>query len=140
LLVWRGLARQRFDIKAEFLHVDTTSFSVSGEYGSREQNDAVSISSTEEGKPISIETGEQNDAVPIETGEQSGSVPMGSKEEEGPVPIAITYGYSRDHREDLKQWMLALATTHDGEVPIFLRPLDGNSESPKSISQQRSKT
>jgi hypothetical protein len=25
--------------------------------------------------------------------------------------IAITYGYSRDHREDLKQWMLA--TSHD---------------------------
>ena len=22
-------------------------------------------------------------------------------------PIAVTYGYSRDHREDLKQWMLA---------------------------------
>jgi transposase len=21
--------------------------------------------------------------------------------------IAITYGYSRDHREDLKQWMIA---------------------------------
>jgi transposase len=23
--------------------------------------------------------------------------------------IAVTYGYSRDHRKDLKQWMLALA-------------------------------
>ena len=23
--------------------------------------------------------------------------------------IAVTYGYSRDHREDLKQWMLSLA-------------------------------
>lgn len=41
--------------------------------------------------------------------------------------IAITYGYSRDHREDLKQWMLALATTHEGDVPLFLRSLDGNS-------------
>jgi transposase len=41
--------------------------------------------------------------------------------------IAITYGYSRDHREDLKQWMLALATTQEGDVPLFLRPLDGNS-------------
>jgi transposase len=41
--------------------------------------------------------------------------------------IAITYGYSRDHREDLKQWVLALATTHEGDVPVFLRPLDGNS-------------
>jgi len=41
--------------------------------------------------------------------------------------IAITYGYSRDHREDLKQWVLPLATTHEGDVPLFLRPLDGNS-------------
>ena len=43
------------------------------------------------------------------------------------TPIAITYGYSRDHRADLKQWMLGLATTHDGDIPVFLRPLDGNS-------------
>src|SRR6266550_8228691 len=81
-------ARQRFGIKAEYLHVDTTSFSVSGEYESCEGD---------------------------------------------PVPIAITYGYSRDHREDLKQWMLALATTHDGDVPIFLRPLDGNSSDKVSL-------
>ena len=39
--------------------------------------------------------------------------------------IAVTYGYSRDHREDLKQWMLALVTSQDG-VPQFLQPLDGN--------------
>ena len=69
-------ARGRFGIAAHHLHIDTTSFSVSGEYA--------------------------------------------SKEEEGdPVPIAITYGYSRDHREDLKQWMLALATTHDGDIPLL---------------------
>jgi transposase len=49
-----------------------------------------------------------------------------SAESEASV-IAITYGYSREHREDLKQWMLALATTQEGEVPLFLRPLDGNS-------------
>jgi transposase len=83
-------ARQRFDIKAQYLHVDTTSFSVSGEYANKEEGD--------------------------------------------PVPIAITYGYSRDHREDLKQWMLALATTHDGDVPIFLRPLDGNSSDKEHLS------
>src|SRR5260370_2536568 len=55
-------------------------------------------------------------------------------EEGDPVPIAITYGYSRDHREDLKQWMLALATTHDGAVPLFLRPLDGNSSDPQHLT------
>jgi transposase len=40
--------------------------------------------------------------------------------------IAVTYGYSRDHRADRKQWMLALATTRDGDIPLFLQPLDGN--------------
>jgi transposase len=54
--------------------------------------------------------------------------------EEDVIPIAITYGYSRDHRADLKQWMLGLATTHDGDIPIFLRPLDGNSSDKESIS------
>jgi transposase len=84
-------ARRRFGIAAQHLHIDTTSFSVSGEYA--------------------------------------------SKEEEGdPVPIAITYGYSRDHREDLKQWMLALATTHDGDIPLFLRPLNGNSSDKEQLS------
>ncbi len=83
-------ARRRFGIAAHHLHIDTTSFSVSGDYASKEEGD--------------------------------------------PVPVAITYGYSRDHRQDLKQWMLALATTHDGDVPIFLRPLDGNSSDKEHLS------
>src|SRR2546422_1145413 len=57
-------ARRIFGIKAEQVHVDTTTFSVSGKY-TREM----------------VETPGTEAAV-----------------------IAITYGYSRDHREDLKQW------------------------------------
>ena len=76
-------ARQIFGITARQVHIDTTSFSVSGEYARAEGDDAT--------------------------------------------VIAITYGYSRDHREDLKQWMLALATTHDGDIPLFMQPLDGTS-------------
>jgi transposase len=83
-------ARRRFGIQAQHVHIDTTSFSVNGDYA--------------------------------------------TKEEGAPMPLAITYGYSRDHREDLKQWMLALATTHDGDVPIFLRPLDGNSSDKEQLS------
>src|SRR5437667_3788772 len=56
-------ARRIFGVKAEQMHVDTTSFSVSGEY-TREMT----------------ETPDPQAAI-----------------------IAITYGYSRDHREDLKQ-------------------------------------
>jgi transposase len=91
-------ARQRFGIKAQHLHIYTTSFSVNGEYLAGEQ--------------VSDELMEQGDAV----------------------PIAITYGYSRDHSSDLKQWMLGLATSHDGDIPVFLRLLDGNSSDKESIS------
>jgi len=80
-------ARQVFGVKTEHIHVDTTSFAVSGQYLSEAE-----------------ERAEAQAAV-----------------------IAITYGYSRDHREDLKQWMLALATTQEGEIPVFMQPLDGNS-------------
>lgn len=38
----------------------------------------------------------------------------------------ITYGYSKDHRPDLKQLLFVLTTTHDGRVPIQFRCEDGN--------------
>jgi transposase len=40
--------------------------------------------------------------------------------------IQITHGYSRDHRPDLKQAMLSLICTHQGALPTWLEPLDGN--------------
>jgi transposase len=48
--------------------------------------------------------------------------------------IAVTYGYSRDHRADLKQWMLALVTSSEG-IPQFLHPLDGNASDKVSLLQ-----
>jgi len=77
-IAWQ--ARQRFGIATRQLHVDTTSFAVTGEY------DAELDAHT----------------------------------------LAVTYGYSRDHRADLKQWMLALATTRQGDIPVFCQALDGN--------------
>ena len=97
-------ARRIFGVKAEQVHVDTTSFSVSGAYAGA--------------APRAIQLGEaEESAIP----------------EAKAALIAITYGYSRDHREDLKQWMLALATTHDGDIPLFLQPLDGNSSDKVSL-------
>jgi len=53
--------------------------------------------------------------------------------EADPALIAITSGSSRDHREDLTPWMLALATTHDGDIPLFVQPLSGNSSENVSL-------
>jgi len=96
-------ARQIFGIQTKQIHVDTTSFSVSGEYAQARV--------------------QASQAMGVEEAEDAGD----------PALIAITYGYSRDHREDLKQWMLALATTHDGDIPLFLQPLDGNSSDKVSL-------
>jgi transposase len=40
--------------------------------------------------------------------------------------IRVTYGYSRDHRPDLKQAVLSLMCTHQGALPLWLETLDGN--------------
>jgi len=80
-------ARQRFGIAARHVHVDTTSFSVTGEYAA----------------DLDAHT------------------------------LAVTYGYSRDHRADLKQWMLALATTRQGDVPLFCQALGGNASDKVSL-------
>lgn len=52
-----------------------------------------------------------------------------------PNPIEITYGYSRDHRPDLKQFILDLICTGDGDVPLFLKVGDGN-EADKAVFAQ----
>ena len=46
--------------------------------------------------------------------------------------ISITYGYSKDHRPDLKQFLVDLICSSDGEVPLFLRVGDGN-ESDRAV-------
>ena len=38
----------------------------------------------------------------------------------------ITYGYSKDHRPDLKQLLFCLTTSFDGGVPVQFRCSDGN--------------
>jgi transposase len=47
-------------------------------------------------------------------------------------PIIITKGYSRDHRPDLKQCVLDLITSSDGDIPLLMRTGDGN-EADKAV-------
>ena len=54
---------------------------------------------------------------------------------EEPAAILITHGYSRDHRPDLKQFMVDLMCSGDGDVPLYLRVADGN-ESDQAIFAQ----
>jgi len=44
-----------------------------------------------------------------------------SKEEReiSSLPIKITHGYSRDHRPDLKQFIIDLIVSGDGDIPLF---------------------
>ena len=77
-------------IDQRFNHLDTTSFSLSGDY------------------------------VP-ESDEQA---------------IRITYGYSKDHRPDLKQAVLELMVSQDGGVPLVSQSWDGNASDTK-IFQER---
>jgi transposase len=44
----------------------------------------------------------------------------------GRTAPAITYGFSKDHRPDLKQLLLILTMCADGNVPVAFRCTDGN--------------
>ena len=49
------------------------------------------------------------------------------KHEEGDLdaaPIKITYGFSKDHRPDLKQFVISLVMSDD--LPVFIHALNGN--------------
>src|SRR5499427_854082 len=52
--------------------------------------------------------------------------------------IAITHGYSKDHRPDLKQAVLELMVSQDGGVPLMSKTWDGNA-SDSQIFQDRAK-
>ncbi|MDY6898833.1 MAG: IS1634 family transposase [Cyanobacteriota bacterium] len=50
----------------------------------------------------------------------------GENEIKAPQAIEITYGYSRDHRPDLKQFIIELISSADGDIPMFFETASGN--------------
>jgi transposase len=52
--------------------------------------------------------------------------------------IAITHGYSKDHRPDLKQAVLELMVSQDGGVPLMSKSWDGNASDTK-VFQERAR-
>jgi hypothetical protein len=93
-------ARRAFGLTVERWQAHTTAFSVHGPHGSS--------------------------ASDTETGEGAAS----AAPEDEPAVIAVPYGDDRDHRDDLKPWMLALVTSGEG-VPQCLQPL-GSASSPST--------
>ena len=48
--------------------------------------------------------------------------------------IQLVRGHSKDHRNDLKQFIISLVTTQHG-IPVFMEPLSGNVSDKKSLLQ-----
>jgi len=111
-------ARRAFGIEVGRLHADTTSFAVHGHYA-LELPEGLE---TPEALTAAAQSGTAGAAAGDEDAEDAGA----------PTVIEVTYGYSRDHRADLKQWMLALVTSGEG-VPQFLQPLDGNASDKRTL-------
>jgi transposase len=49
--------------------------------------------------------------------------------------VHITPGYSRNHRPDLNQVMLALIVEHQAGIPVLMKPLSGNSSDAPAFGQ-----
>jgi transposase len=103
-------AAQKFEIDTETSHLDSSSFHLHGKY----ESELASVSVIEE-------------ETALDRGDRESTKPVSSA-----VPIKITYGYSRDHRPDLKQFILDLICSSDGDVPLFLRVGSGN-ESDRAV-------
>ena len=52
-----------------------------------------------------------------------------------PGLIEITYGYSKDHRPDLKQVVVNLITGHRSQLPVWMEALSGNQSDKASFPQ-----
>ena len=98
-------AAKQLGVSLSSTHLDSSSFHVDGEYAQ----------AAPEASEPSAETGQSQ-----------------SNE---PRTISITYGYSRDHRPDLKQFIVDTICSGDGDVPLYLRVADGN-ESDKAVFAQ----
>jgi transposase len=97
-------AAPKFEIKTETSHLDSSSFHLHGKYES--ELPSICLAEREIDSACS-------DGFPTN--------PASS-----PVPIKITYGYSQGPSPDLKQFILDLICSSDGDVPLFLRVGYGN--------------
>ena len=99
-------AVKKYQINLNYSHLDSSSFSVHGEY---------------------------KDLLPLlNTSQEATENKVDTVKE---IPIKITHGYSRDHRPDLKQFMLNMIVSGDGDVPIFIDTGSGNQSDKKVFGE-----
>jgi len=99
-------AAVKFDVGLNTVHLDSSSFHLHGEYKHYAARGEGSLFAL----PINPSINEVSSV----------------NHQAAPLPIHITYGYSRDHRPDLKQFIIDLICSGDGDVPLFLKVADGN--------------
>ena len=103
-------AAKQLGVSLSSTHLNSSSFHVDGEYAEPE-----------------------SEAVAQAESQPSAESELNQPSE--PTAISITYGYSRDHRPDLKQFIVDTICSGDGDVPLYLRVADGN-EADKAIFVQ----
>lgn len=105
-------AVSKFAVDVSQTHLDSSSFSVHGQYlNASHESDASVLATSHEAVSASSETTDESQ----ERGDES-----------DPVAIEVRRGYSRDHRPDLKQFITNLCCARDGGVPLFLEVASGN--------------
>jgi len=87
---------KKIGISLKKSHLDSTSFHLHGEYNSKLPS--VTFLKKKEQRGCQVEKEDLDVVVP--------------------QPVNITYGYSRDHRPDLKQFILDLICSGDGETAL----------------------
>ena len=55
-----------------------------------------------------------------------GEYPAERSTRKGKRSVALTFGYNKDHRQDLKQLLFTLTVSRDGAVPIHYKSYDGS--------------
>jgi len=95
-------AVSKFDVNVKQTHLDSSSFSVQGEY------------LCESTASVSMDTSSSVESA------------LDVPNESEPAVIEVRRGYSRDHRPDLKQFVMNLCCSRDGGVPLFLEVASGN--------------
>ncbi len=110
-------AVDRCDVSCRHVHFDTTSVSVFGEYKGEKKGDSQGTEQAQE--PVQ-EPVQEPSQEPVQEPSQA--------------PYVMTYGHSKDHRADLKQFLVSMLCV-DRNVPIFASSEDGNA-SDKTINNE----